>query len=162
MKLLITLLLLVVPYYTSKEATLPKVEIEYLTTFYLEPVVISASKYDIVNDTSILVPEFKSQVALFLEECRQEGIELKILETWRTPERQNALKKKGRSTLSGGNSKHQHCLAIDVVPMYGKKLKWKDRKLWNKIGKIGKKHGLKWGGDWKRFYDPGHFEFVAE
>lgn len=161
MKLFITLLLLVIPYYTSKEATPTIVVEEYIPIIYLEETTVSVSKHDIVTDTALLVPAFKSQVILFLEDCKKQGIKLYIIETWRTPERQDSLKKKGRSTLSGGHSKHQHCLAIDVVPLEGKKFKWKDKKLWSRIGKIGKKYGLGWGGDWKNFVDYPHFEYKA-
>lgn len=161
MKTFITFLLLIVPYYTSKEAPPLVAEPEYLPVIYLEETVISVSKYDIVNDTSLLVPEFKSQVAAFLSDCQRRGIKLVVLETWRTPERQEVLKNKGRSTLSGGHSKHQHCLAIDVVPVDGNRFRWKDKKLWAKIGKIGEKHGMLWGGKWRKLYDPGHFEYIT-
>lgn len=113
----------------------------------------------IINDLSVLHPAFRNKVAIFLYECAKQGIELKVVETYRNPERQDYLRKEGFSMLHGGRSKHQHYLAVDVVPIkYGWCI-WYDKKLWTKIGKIGEAQGLKWGGRWRRFYDPGHFEY---
>lgn len=116
-------------------------------------------EYRVVNDLSILHPAFRNKVVKMLYECKKQGIELKVVETYRTPERQNLLKSRGYSMLNGGRSKHQHKIAVDVVPIVDGIMVWDDYKLWKKIGKIGKKQGLIWGGDWKRFRDYPHFEY---
>lgn len=113
---------------------------------------------DRISDLDILHPTFRNKVVRMLYECAKQGINLEVVETYRTPERQNELRRKGYSMLHGGKSKHQHHIAIDVVPVKYGWYMWHDRKLWKKIGEIGKKNGLIWGGDW-RFYDPGHFEY---
>jgi hypothetical protein len=55
------------------------------------------------------------------------------------------------------NSKHLTGAAFDVdflgygrdeVPGY----------VWTWMGELGRYLGLRWGGDWRSFYDPGHFE----
>jgi hypothetical protein len=33
--------------------------------------------------------------------------------------------------------------------------------LWLKIGVEGEKLGLRWGGRWRKPYDPGHFEWTG-
>jgi hypothetical protein len=111
----------------------------------------------IVNDLHILHPAFRNKVVMLIEECRKQEIELKVVETYRTHERQDVLKRKKLTTLSGGCSKHQHFIAVDVVPIVKGIPRWYNDKLWKKIGKIGENQGLRWGGRWK-LYDPGHFE----
>lgn len=123
----------------------------------LPPPIVDNRK--IINDLHILHPAFRNKVVMLLYECKKEGIDLKIVETYRTHERQDALKRRKLTRLSGGCSKHQHFLAIDVVPVVNKLPRWHNKELWAKIGKIGEAQGLKWGGRWKRLYDPGHFEY---
>jgi hypothetical protein len=65
-------------------------------------------------------------------------------------------------TSSGaGRSKHQYGLAIDVVPVVKSVAVWDNAALWRKVGVIGEKLGLRWGGRWKKPYDPGHFEWTG-
>lgn len=160
--LVITLTLLLFPYYNSIEAVaIKKVDIIETYIIELDELVILGSKYDRIADLSELDNNFKVKVDSFLIDCKNQGIDLLVFETYRTPERQNNLKKRGLSMLKGGNSKHQVGKAIDVVPIINGQPKWKGKgmsQLWYKIGTIGKKHGLIWGGDWKRFKDYPHFE----
>lgn len=114
-----------------------------------------------VNDLSVLHPAFRNKVIRLLHECAKQGIELEVVETYRTPERQDHLRRKGFSMLHGGRSKHQYHLAVDVVPVKWGWYMWHDKELWRKIGKIGKVQGLIWGGDWRRFRDYPHFEYPA-
>jgi hypothetical protein len=109
------------------------------------------------NDLSLLHPAFRNGVILFLADAKKEGIDLMIVETYRSPQRQSYVKSRGRSTLSV--SKHQSGLAIDVVPIVNGSPVWHNKKLWYKIMILAEKRGLKSGGRWKRFYDPGHIEY---
>ncbi len=111
------------------------------------------------NDLSLLHPAFRNKVVMLLYECAKQGIELEVVETYRTPERQDHLREKGYSMLHGGKSKHQHHLAVDVVPKKFGWYMWHDKELWEKVGKIGEKQGLFWGGRWRRFRDYCHFEY---
>lgn len=55
-------------------------------------------------------------------------------------------------------SKHLSGKAIDLVPVIKGKTCWNPpERVWQAMGEIGKKHGLKWGGDWKEKDYP-HFE----
>ena len=119
----------------------------------------SLSPHELHNDLVYLHPAFRNGVILFIADCKKEGIDLMIVETYRSGERQDLMKKTKRSTLTANKSKHQHGLALDVVPVVNGKLQWHDQRLWYKIGLIGEKHGLMWGGRWKRFKDYPHFEY---
>ena len=129
-------------------------------TIFLDEIVISETRPVRFTDLSFLKQPFRDSVEMFLRDCEARNIHLAIIETYRTPDRQDKLRKKGRSRLRGNQSKHQHGLAIDVVPIINGKMVWHNKKLWLKIGKLGEKRGLGWGGRWQKLYDPGHFEYV--
>ena len=50
----------------------------------------------------------------------------------------------------GGKSKHQYGLAVDVVPIVNGEAQWDNLALW-KIGVVGERLGLRWGGRWRQF-----------
>lgn len=59
------------------------------------------------------------------------------------------------------NSNHIKGIAIDFAPYKDGKIWWNaPNTVWAEMGKIGKKHGFSWGGDWKGFVDKPHFEMV--
>lgn len=114
----------------------------------------------------------RSTVFEFLARCAEAGIPIIIVDTLRTPEEQAANIAKGVSWTT--NSKHlpqaetKKSLAIDVAPfdvyqLHGPdKLKWDGSDpVWQRIGIIGEKCGLKWGGRFKPPAKPdlGHFEY---
>ena len=121
-----------------------------------------------LNDLS---PRFRNQVFEFLARCTEAGVPLLIVDTLRTTEEQAANIAKGVSWTK--NSKHLpqqpdgKSLAIDVVPydIYtsapgGDKLAWDSKHPhWQKIGEIGERLGMTWGGRWKSTPDYGHFEY---
>lgn len=91
-------------------------------------------------------------------------IHVLIVDTMRTPEEHAANLKKGVSWTT--HSKHLDGLAIDICPYEQYQLHGPDKLEWNggdpvwlKIGVIGEKIGLRWGGRWK-VKDLGHFEYV--
>lgn len=158
--LILVVILMILPCYRGIEASLKDHVIEEEYLIELEEIVITGSKYDRIDDLSLLNDTFRVKVDSFLVDCKSQGIDLIVFETWRTPERQDKLKKKGLSKLSGGYSKHQHGKAIDVVPLINGKPKWKGKgmsQIWKKIGTVGKKYDLVWGGDW-RMRDMPHLE----
>lgn len=56
------------------------------------------------------------------------------------------------------DSKHLHGLAVDFVPMRNNQVWWAaPEQVWNRMGEIGEKYGLSWGGRWKNKDSP-HFE----
>ena len=59
------------------------------------------------------------------------------------------------------NSNHIKGIAIDFAPYRNGKIWWNaPDSVWAEMGKIGKKYGFTWGGDWKGFVDKPHFEMV--
>jgi hypothetical protein len=110
-----------------------------------------------------LHPYFRDKVIALLAKARTAGIELAVVETYRTRAKQTEYKTMGRKyTRNGaGASKHQYGLAVDVVPLVEGKPQWHNRALWYKVGVMGERLGLRWGGRWRHPYDPGHFEWTG-
>lgn len=128
-----------------------------------------------MRNVSQLHPELQKKVVKLQKECLKAGIKIKIGECFRTVAEQNALYAKGRTALGSivtnakGNSyssMHQWGVAFDFfLDMdVDKDGKTSDdvfnnaTKLFNKVGAIGKKLGLEWGGDWKSIKDLPHFQ----
>jgi len=114
-----------------------------------------------IADVSALHPYFRDRIIELIAICQSKGIELAIVETYRTVAKQNEYRKLGKiyTRTSGGRSKHQYGLAIDLVPIVDSVASWHNEALWKKIGLAGEKLGLRWGGRWRHPYDPGHFEW---
>jgi hypothetical protein len=116
-----------------------------------------------ITDLNSLHPFFRDQVLNLIAKCKAKGIDLVIVETYRTHAKQHEYKTMGKKyTSSGaGQSKHQYGLAVDVVPIVDSVAVWNNTMLWRKIGAVGEKLGLRWGGRWRKPYDPGHFEWTG-
>lgn len=98
----------------------------------------------------------------FLARLTEANIPVMIINTLRTKEEQEKNIANGASWTP--NSKHLVGKAVDICPYaiyqeHGdKKLQWDSNDpIWEKIGQIGEKCGLKWGGRWTQ-KDMGHFE----
>lgn len=129
-----------------------------------------------MRNVSQLHHELKKKVVKLQKECLKAGIKIKIGECVRTVAEQNALYAKGRNGVPGPivtkakgtdyRSMHQWGVAFDFfldmdVDKDGKKsddVFNNATKLFNKVGAIGKKLGLEWGGDWKSIEDLPHFQ----
>jgi peptidoglycan L-alanyl-D-glutamate endopeptidase CwlK len=112
-----------------------------------------------------LAPAFKPLAFELIARCACAGIPLVVIYTQRTPEEQASLIAAGRSWTQ--QSRHLVGMAIDVCPyltyqMRGaNKLEWDaNDPVWQQIGAIGEKLGLRWGGRWQQ-KDMGHFEIPA-
>jgi len=116
-----------------------------------------------ITDLNSLHPFFRDRIILLIQLCKKKGIELAVVETYRTAAKQNEYKTLGQKyTRSGaGRSKHQYGMAVDVVPLEDSMAQWDDKTLWKKVGVIGESLGLRWGGRWRTLYDPGHFEWTG-
>jgi hypothetical protein len=115
-----------------------------------------------INDLRALHPYFRAKVNQLIANCNAKGIELAVVETFRTKAKQNEYRAMGKkyTRSAGGSSKHQYGLAVDVVPMVDSVAVWSNLALWKKIGVAGEKLGLRWGGRWRHPFDPGHFEWA--
>jgi hypothetical protein len=118
---------------------------------------------EMITDVNALHPYFRDKVLDLIEHCKAKGIELAFVETYRTHAKQNEYKGMGKkyTRSGGGKSKHQYGLAVDVVPIINGEAQWDNLALWKKIGIIGEKLGLRWGGRWRYPFDPGHFEWTG-
>ncbi|MBL7856531.1 MAG: M15 family metallopeptidase [Cyclobacteriaceae bacterium] len=116
-----------------------------------------------ITEVNALHPYFRDRILELIRTCRAKGIELAIVETYRTHAKQHEYQSMGKKyTRSGaGKSKHQYGLAIDVVPIVDSVAVWDNKMLWQRIGIVGEKLGLRWGGRWRHPYDPGHFEWTG-
>lgn len=116
-----------------------------------------------ITDLRALHPYFRDQIITLIAKCREQGIELAIVESYRTHAKQSEYKHMGRNYTNSraGRSKHQYGLAVDVVPIVDSVAVWDDPVLWRKIGVTGEKLGLRWGGRWRKPFDPGHFEWTS-
>ena len=90
-------------------------------------------------------------------------VDFKVLEGVRTLERQQELlKQKVTQTLK---SKHLEGLAVDLGALKGADVSW-DKPLYFEIAKAMKQASkelnipIRWGGDFKSFFDGPHFELV--
>jgi hypothetical protein len=113
-----------------------------------------------------LASYFRPQVDAFLGECESEGILLTVIDTGRTLTEQDQKLAQGVSWTQ--NSKHLpqppegKSEAIDVCPTAYLTIKnWNPTgPLWSKVGIIGEKYGMFWGGHWSSHPDPGHFQYI--
>jgi len=114
-----------------------------------------------IADLEALHPFFRDKIRELIRECKEAGITLAIVESYRTPAKQAEYYAMGRKYTAspGGKSRHQYGLAVDVVPIVDSVAVWDNARLWRKIGFAGERLGLRWGGRWRVTYDPGHFEW---
>jgi peptidoglycan L-alanyl-D-glutamate endopeptidase CwlK len=114
-----------------------------------------------IADLNSLHPYFRDQILQLINACRSQGITLEVVESFRTHAKQGEYFGMGRkyTRSSGGKSKHQYGLAVDVVAVVDGVPQWDNLHLWRKIGVTGERLGLRWGGRWRAPYDPAHFEW---
>jgi RHS repeat-associated protein len=117
------------------------------------------------NRISSLHPDVQDQMKSFILMAKlRYGVDLRIVQAFRTVEEQDKLYAQGRTTpgskvtnAKGGYSNHNFGLAIDVAPAENGKINW-ESKNYDLIGRIGEKRGLEWGGRWKTILDKPHFQ----
>lgn len=101
--------------------------------------------------------------------CKKKGVDLLITCTYRDAESQDKLYAQGRTepgkvvtNAQGGQSFHQYRVAYDVVPLVNGKPVWNtDHPAWTVAADEGKKLGLEWAGDWKKFKEFPHFQYTG-
>jgi len=102
-------------------------------------------------------------VHLVEQAIKETTVDFTVLEGLRTPERQQQLVNDGYSqTLK---SKHLTGHAVDLVAIVDGKVSW-DKQYYPEIARAMKKAAadqqvnIRWGGDFKSFFDGPHFELV--
>lgn len=93
----------------------------------------------------------------FFRSLDEAGIEYKGVSHWRSGELQDQLHSRGRSkpgkivtNAKAGQSYHNWGLAHDISFPKGNHAE---------AARIAKQYGIEWGGDWKSFPDPPHFQY---
>lgn len=114
-------------------------------------------------DINKLRPKTKQLAQMLIDECKKQGIDIVLIETFRSTETQDAYYAQGRLPLSevnalrkvaglqpiseyvnekkitnarSGESAHNYGLAFDICPKVNGKLAWNRIDLFDKIGKI--------------------------
>jgi len=111
-----------------------------------------------------LYPKFRSLVVQLIEGCQAEGIKVSVRESYRSPERQQAIYNAAKGTGTNAEafqSWHQYGLAVDLAPVVDKQAGISsDREALARINDVNVRLGLnlRWGGNFKSFYDGWHFE----
>lgn len=122
-----------------------------------------------MRDISLLHPKLQMKITELRKICGEAGLKISISETLRTEAEQDALYAKGR-TESGSivtnakgstfSSMHQWGVAFDFYRTDGKNIYYNGDGFFYKVGEIGKKIGLIWGGDWESIADLPHFQLA--
>ena len=119
------------------------------------------------DDVNELHPYVKELALKLQKEAKKQGLDMKVIDTYRSKERQDFLYSQGRTrpgsivTNAKGSdmaSYHNWRLAFDCIQ--NKKGYEYDSKFLNKLGKIGQSIGLEWGGGWSGFKDAPHFQYT--
>lgn len=115
-----------------------------------------------MRDSKRLHPKLQIYVMFGLYRCYKMGLNVRITETIRTIDEQNAFYAQGTSQVKGSDfgSMHQWGVAFDVCRNDGNGAY--DFNGWiDKVQKIFKDYPLAWGGDWKGFVDQPHFQMKS-
>lgn len=120
------------------------------------------------RDIAELHPKVKTMAEMFLQKCKDAGIDIIITSTYRDNESQAALYASGR-TVAGpvktnakaGQSFHNYRVAFDFCPIVDGKAAWNDSMLFKRCGEIGESCGLEWAGRWQSFQEMAHLQFTG-
>jgi len=102
-------------------------------------------------------------VRLVEQAIKETTVDFTVLEGLRTPERQQQLVNDGFSQTM--KSKHLTGHAVDLVAIVNGKVSW-DKEHYPEIARAMKKAAsdqqvkIRWGGDFKSFFDGPHFELI--
>lgn len=102
-------------------------------------------------------------VRIVEQAIKETTIDFTVTEGLRTPERQQQLVNDGYSQTM--KSKHLTGHAVDLVALIDGKVSW-DKKHYPEIARAMKKAAdeqkvkIRWGGDFKSFFDGPHFELI--
>lgn len=119
------------------------------------------------RDISLCHPELQQKAEKLVSACRGQGLLIGIGECFRTVTEQDALYAKGRTSLgsivtnakgSSYSSHHQWGTAFDIYRNDGTGAYNDSDGFFSKVGAIGVKIGLEWGGNWTSPVDKPHFQ----
>lgn len=120
-----------------------------------------------MRDITLCHPRLQILASQLVDDCRKDGLIIAIGETLRTVEEQDALYAQGRTKPgqivtnapgSSYSSYHQWGTAFDFYRNDGAGAYNETGDFFNRVGAIGVKLGLEWGGNWKSPVDKPHFQ----
>jgi peptidoglycan L-alanyl-D-glutamate endopeptidase CwlK len=120
---------------------------------------------------SSLNPYVASLAQQFLNLCTANGLNVTVVEAFRSWDEQDTLYAQGRTTAGdivtdaeGGDSYHNWGLAFDCAPIENGSINWNDINTFNQMGALGQQVGLEWGGNWTSYdislVDPPHYQYT--
>jgi len=107
-------------------------------------------------------PDLSKRVGTLIETASQNGMNLYVTDGYRSLADQANLLNSGRGVTHArpGHSFHNYGLAVDIAFRNAKgNPSWDLHHDWKKLGELGKKTGLFWGGDWHH-PDLPHFQLL--
>jgi peptidoglycan L-alanyl-D-glutamate endopeptidase CwlK len=118
------------------------------------------------NRIELLAPRFRAAVEAAIAECRANQLDAVVYETYRSAALQATYYARGRTVkppatpvtnaMSNLYSWHGYGLAVDVIH---RTRTWDAGDTWFRaVADVFKRHGCKWGGDWKS-PDLPHFQW---
>lgn len=110
------------------------------------------------RDITKLHPFVRMIEEQLVNDCAAVGINIKITDCVRTKEEQNGIDA-SRTGVKYPYSYHNWGLAFDICQNERENPYPSSSAWWNKVGTIGKRLGLSWGGDWTNPVDRPHFQF---
>lgn len=118
-----------------------------------------------MRDITMCHPRLQELASELVKVCAEQGLFIKIGETLRTVAEQDELYAQGRTKPgnivtnargSSYSSQHQWGIAFDFFRNDGKGAYNEDGNFFGRVGAIGTRLGLAWGGDWKSIVDKPH------
>ena len=108
-------------------------------------------------------PRLQKLAAELVTECAKVGLMVKITDCYRDAAEQAECVSRGTSSLYYPNSHHNWGTAFDFCRADGKgNGYYNGDKFFERVGAVGKRLGLEWGGDWTSCKDYQHFELPDE
>jgi peptidoglycan L-alanyl-D-glutamate endopeptidase CwlK len=115
-----------------------------------------------------LQPRAQKEARAFLQRVRGAGIDARIISGTRTYAEQDALYRKGRfgdtsaivTNAEGGHSNHNFGIAWDIG-IFDRGRYLGESPLYTKAARVGLVSGLEWGGNWRSFVDPPHYQLAT-
>lgn len=111
-----------------------------------------------IADPSLLEPVTRAAVQAIVAEAAAQRVTYRIVETYRSADRQAVLYQGGHTQLAHVGV-HHWGLACDFACIEGGAYK-ADAHHYELLGALALKHGMCWGGTWKGFPDFGHIQRI--
>ncbi|HET7628625.1 MAG TPA: peptidoglycan-binding protein [Bacillales bacterium] len=116
------------------------------------------------SDIASLHPTVAAQARRFLRLTRENGLNVRIANAFRSWNEQDRLYARGRTepgrivtNAMGGDSFHNWGLAFDAYPIVNGRVS-NDLNLYRRMGRLGQQAGLEWGGTFRSIKDFPHFQ----